>query len=410
MSHVERVVLDTLIQKPSLWPEHGARLTTDDFTGDRKAIFSALRKRCIQTLPVDLVVLHDDLPESVQLGGEIEMLAGTGSPWTIEEYLAELKQNTQNRMARQIGLSLAETGDAAEARRALDTLHMGGGRITDSIAASGALLEEIEKRTEGKIKPIKTGLSKLDAMMSIEPGDLCVIAARPSMGKSALMLNIARRSGVPFGVFSLEMPTSQLMARMVAMQGVDYGRLRHPERLTDEDWPKITEANQSINAQGAWFEDTGGLPLDRLEASAYQMVRENGAKLICVDYLQLVTLKAESRLEVVSEISRRMKALAKNLSVPIILLSQLNRSVETRGGDPIPRLSDLRESGQIEQDADQVLFIYRPSAYKPNIRPGEADIIIGKSRNGETGDTTVAWQGKHQKFVDLYRDHYPRAA
>ncbi len=164
-----------------------------------------------------------------------------------------------------------------------------------------------------------------------------------------------------------------------------------------------------MKSRRLWINDSGGLSIGDIEAESYRMVKAHGVRLICVDYLQLVNCKSESRLEAVSEVSRRLKSLAKNLQVPIIAVSQMNRAVEKRGS-PRPVMSDLRETGQIEQDADQIVFVYRPEVLFPNQRPGEADLIVAKNRGGEIGDVTVCWQGKFQRFANLDHNPYPRAA
>ena len=407
MRHIEHVVLDTLIQYPNLWPEHGCYLTTDDFTGDCKEIFAVIRKRCIQSLPVDTKLVWEDLPTEIQLSGELEMLGGCAQRHTLGDYTQELKSHRATREAKEIGIALMESGDIAAARIALDNFKAGRSGYSRPEDSSKRLIEQIEYKTANPDAGLKTGLTQLDSIISLEPADLCVIAARPGMGKTALMLNIARRSGVPVGIFSLEMSNPQLMARLVAMEGVNYGRLKNPQRMQDNDWPGFTKATQGCVEQGIYINDTGGLSINALESDAHKMVREEGVKLLCVDYLQLVTCKTESRFNEVSEVSRRLKALAKNLEVPVIALSQLNRRTDT-GGKPRPQMADLRESGQIEQDADQIVFIFRPEVYVEGERPGEAELIVAKNRAGETGSAWTGWQGAYQRFVDLYQ--YRKAA
>lgn len=409
MKHIEELVLNTLIVCPETWVSYGMMLTSDDFTGERRDVFSAIRRRAMEHKPLDYGVLLETLADIPGAVDAVDAIAGCATAaHTLDDYVSELKEGSMARRAERIADELLKTGDIAAARKALSTLHGPSRGYAGAHEASIALMDELERRSTGEATGLKTGLSALDDLVEMEPGDLCVIAARPSMGKTALMLNIARRSGVPVGIFSLEMTTPQLMTRLVAMDGVDYGKLRRPRQLTEDEWPQITKATKAVNEQGMWINDTGGLSMNLLESDAYRMVREHGVKLLCVDYLQLVTCKADSRLNEVSEVSRRLKALAKNLAVPVIALSQLNRRTET-GGKPKPQMSDLRESGQIEQDADQIVFIYRPEMYVKDEHPGEAQLVVAKNRAGETGEPWVGWQGRYQRFVNLIHDNYPRA-
>lgn len=409
MNHIQDLVLNTLILCPETWVEHGMHLTRDDFTGERREIFAAIRKRATQSQAIDYGILLTEVAEVPGGAAAVDAIgsAGTASH-TLGQYIEELQTDSVKRKAEQIGLSLMNNGDIAAARKALDSLYTGKAGFTDGQAASAELLAEFERKAANPDSGIKTKLHMLDRLVTLEPGNLCIVAARPGMGKTTLAINIARRCGVPFGFFSLEMSKSELMGKMVAMEGVDYGRVVKPHLLKDDDWPKITATMDSTSNQGLWINDTGGLSIDALESDAYRMVRENGARLLVVDYLQLVRCKAESRYNEVSEVSRRLKALAKNLDIPLIAVSQLNRRTDT-GGNPVPRVADLRESGQLEQDADQIIFIFRPEMYVKGDRPGEADLIVEKNRAGETGIATVGWQGKYQRFVDLTYDNYPRA-
>jgi replicative DNA helicase len=271
----------------------------------------------------------------------------------------------------------------------------------DSKAALKDLWAEIESKSNSDFMGLSTGLDSLDYKLGgMVAGDLILIAARPSMGKTAFMLNIAKNAPCPVGIFSLEMPTAKLMARLISSCGVDHGKLKHPKELTDADRQAMSRASTEIIESDIFINDIGGLALPALESEARRMVKKHGVGLICIDYLQLVTCKAEKRLEVVSEVSRRLKALAKNLGVPVIALSQLNRQVENTI-NPVPSLAHLRESGQLEQDADIVIFIDRPEQRDSANRPGEADLIIGKNRDGEIGMVRVAWQGRYQRFTNL---------
>jgi replicative DNA helicase len=217
------------------------------------------------------------------------------------------------------------------------------------------------------------------------------------MGKTAMLLNIAAHQKFPVGIFSLEMSTPELMLRMTAANGMDYGKLRHPRSMSQDDWALFARCSGAIRSD-LQIVDTGGLSIGALESEAYRMVHGKGVRLLAVDYVQLITCPAESRLQEVSQISRRLKSLAKNLAVPIIALCQLNRAIEGRGL-PRPRLSDLRETGQLEQDADQIIFIDRPEVHMPGERVGEADLYVAKNRAGPIMDVRCTWNGRFQRFA-----------
>ena len=251
-----------------------------------------------------------------------------------------------------------------------------------------------------------TGFTDLDHMTSgLQPGDLVIVAGRPSMGKTALALNIAEHVGVetrlPVGVFSMEMGGTQLALRMLGSVGkLDQHRLR-TGRLRDEDWPRLTHAVGKLNDAPIHIDETPALNALELRARARRLHRQYGKLgLIVVDYLQLMssTSSGENRATEISEISRSLKALAKELSVPLVALSQLNRSLEQRPNKR-PVMSDLRESGAIEQDADLILFIYRDEVYNPDSQEkGTSEIIIGKQRNGPIGTVRLTFLGEYTRF------------
>jgi len=397
---------------PDCWYGHGANLTPEMFDDQRREIYQAIAKLNRAGDAADIATVSSAVSsETADLVKAIcvDVFLSRGA---MKSYCEHLKAAHREAKARDIGAKLQDTGDIETAKA--DLLQLETSRVSETVDAGGAvkaLMDDLSAKQEGE-GGLRTGLADLDNLIGgLEPADFCVIAARPSMGKTALMLNIAARCGVPVGIFSLEMSTSQLMTRLVASwaSGTHYGRLRFPKNLNDADWPKITHATQQIQKTGLMINDGGGLTISQIEAEAWRMVKAHGVGLICVDYLQLVNCKSESRFETVSEVSRRLKSLAKNLKVPVIALSQMNRGIEGRG-KPIPKLSDLRESGQIEQDADQIIFLYREEVIVEKSRPGEADLIVAKNRGGEIGTATVAWQGVYQRFVNMARDHQQEAA
>ena len=251
-------------------------------------------------------------------------------------------------------------------------------------------------------------LHDLDRMTSgLQPGDLVVLAARPSMGKTAFAINIAEHvalnEGLPVAVFSMEMGASQLAVRIVGSIGrVDQGHLR-TGKLTDEEWPRLTEAIERLRTVSLHIDETPGLTPSELRANARRLARQCGKLgLIVVDYLQLMSgsggSDGDNRATELGEISRGLKMLAKELQCPVIALSQLNRGLEQRPNKR-PVMSDLRESGAIEQDADLILFIYRDEVYNPESQDrGTAEIIVGKQRNGPIGTVKLTFLGQHTRF------------
>jgi replicative DNA helicase len=261
------------------------------------------------------------------------------------------------------------------------------------------------------ITGVPTGFHDFDRMTSgMQPGDLIVLAARPSMGKTALAINIAEnvavQEGLPVAVFSMEMGASQLAVRIVGSIGrIDQGHLR-TGKLSDDEWPRLTEAIEKLRNVSLHIDETPGLTPSELRANARRLSRQCGKLgLIVVDYLQLMSGSSsdgsDNRATELGEISRGLKMLAKELQCPVIALSQLNRSVEQRT-DKRPMMSDLRESGAIEQDADVIMFIYRDDYYnKDSKEPGVAEVIIGKQRNGPTGTIKLAFLKPITKFESL---------
>ena len=269
---------------------------------------------------------------------------------------------------------------------------------------------EAASKNKGSVTGIATGFYDLDYKMAgLQPSDLILIAARPSMGKTAFVLNIAEyvavKSKVTTAIFSLEMSKNQLVNRILAMNSkVDSQAIRSGE-LGDEDWAKLMESARAVGESGLIIDDTPGISITELRSKCRKFKLEHNLGLIIIDYLQLMTggKKAESRQQEISEISRSLKALAREVNCPVIALSQLSRAVEQRP-DKRPMLSDLRESGAIEQDADVVMFIYRDDYYNHDSEDaGVSEIIIGKQRNGPTGTVKLAWLSQYTKFANLER-------
>jgi replicative DNA helicase len=277
-------------------------------------------------------------------------------------------------------------------------------------------LERIEElyNTGGDITGLTTGFIDLDKKTSgLQPSDLVIVAGRPSMGKTAFAMNLVENASAhtdkPILVFSMEMPAEQLVVRMMASLGkIDQSRLR-TGKLQQDDWPKLSAAMAKLKETTIFIDDTPALTPTEVRARARRLSREHGdLAVIMVDYLQLMQVAgaAEGRTAEISEISRNLKAIAKEFRCPVVALSQLNRSLEQRPNKR-PVNSDLRESGAIEQDADVVMFIYRDEVYhEDSPDKGVAEIIIGKQRNGPIGTCRLVFQGEFTRFENLARDDY----
>jgi replicative DNA helicase len=288
------------------------------------------------------------------------------------------------------------------------------GRVTEDYQALREVLtstlEAIERlhNDSREITGIPTGFPELDRLTSgLQPSNLIIVAARPAVGKSTLGLDVARnaavRSGVPTVVFSLEMSKTELVQRLMCAEcSVDMQRLR-TGRMEDSDWTRLTRSLGKLAEAPLFIDDSAAITMMELRAKCRRLKQRHGLGLVVVDYLQLMqpSKRVESRQQEVSEISRALKLLAKELAVPVIAISQLSRQTEARS-DKKPMLSDLRESGALEQDADMVMFIYREDLYDPESpRKGEADLIVAKHRNGPTDTVTVTFQGQYSRFAAM---------
>ena len=271
---------------------------------------------------------------------------------------------------------------------------------------------EMSSKTMGAITGIPTGFKDLDYKTAgMQPSDLVLIAARPSMGKTAFVLNIAQhvalKNNETVAIFSLEMSKEQLVNRLFSLESLVSAQNIRTGQLSDDEWESLAESSAVIGQSKLIIDDTPGISIAELRSKCRKYKLEHNLSMIIIDYLQLMSGngRSESRQQEISEISRSLKAIARELSVPVIALSQLSRAVEQRT-DHRPMLSDLRESGAIEQDADVVMFIYRDDYYnKDTEKPGIAEIIIAKQRNGPTGTVELAWLNEYTKFANLKKDH-----
>ncbi|MEI6152811.1 MAG: replicative DNA helicase [Deltaproteobacteria bacterium] len=286
--------------------------------------------------------------------------------------------------------------------------------VKDIVMDNVKIIERLYEKKQ-TVTGVPTGFTELDKMTSgFQPSDLIVIAGRPSMGKTALSMNIAqyvatmRDGAVPVGIFSMEMSKEQLVTRLLSSESeVDHSKLR-TGTLSSSEWPKLAQAAGKLSEALIFIDDSPSMSVLDLRARARRLKKEHGLGLVVVDYLQLMKGRAavtDKREQEIAEISRFLKSLAKELHIPVIAISQLNRMVEQRE-DKRPRLADLRESGAIEQDADVIIFIYRDEIYNKDkeSNKGIAEIVIGKQRNGPTGTVELAFLDKTATFKNLYRE------
>ena len=427
----EQSVLGGLLLDNAAWDRIADFLSQGDFYRyDHRIIYEHIGRLIASTRPADVVTVYEALTTSGKaddVGGLAYLNAlaqNTPSAANIRRYAEIVRDRAVLR--RLVSVADEISADAfnpqgKEVRQLLDeaeskvfSITEEGARGNQGFLEIGPLLTQVVERIDtlyhtanpSDVTGTPTGFVDLDRMTSgMHGGELIIVAGRPSMGKTAFSMNIgeyvAVEYGLPVAVFSMEMPGTQLVMRMLGSIGrLDQHRMR-TGRLTDEDWPKLTHAVQKMSEAQLFIDETGGLNPMELRSRARRLARQCGKLgLIIVDYLQLMSgsSQGENRATEISEISRSLKSLAKELDVPVIALSQLNRGLEQRPNKR-PVMSDLRESGAIEQDADVILFIYRDEVYNPDSPDkGTAEIIIGKQRNGPIGPVRLTFLGQYTKF------------
>jgi replicative DNA helicase len=435
----EQSVLGGLLLENSAWDKIADLIRPEDFyRHDHRLIYQVISQLIEQGKPADIITAG----ERLQTMGELENVGGlpylvalaqnTPSAANIRRYTEIVRERAILRKLIEIGSDIAESAYQPAGKTAAELLDQAEKKVFD-IAEAGAraqrgfmnlqsLLSSVVERidelfnreNQSDVTGIPTGYTDLDQKTAgLQPGDLIIVAGRPSMGKTAFSLNIGEHvaidSGLPVAVFSMEMGGSQLVMRMLGSVGrLDQQRLRSG-RLLEDDWPRLTYALGKLNDAPMFIDETPALNALELRARSRRLHRQCGKLgLIIIDYLQLMSsvTSGENRATEISEISRSLKALAKELNVPIIALSQLNRSLEQRPNKR-PVMSDLRESGAIEQDADVILFIYRDEVYNPDSPDkGTAEIIIGKQRNGPIGSTRLTFLAEHTRFENYSGGQY----
>jgi replicative DNA helicase len=432
----EQSVLGGLMLDNRAWERLADMIVAEDFyRRDHQLIFNAIGELAERGQPSDAVTVSEflerrsELDDAGGLGYLGQLAKDTPSAANIVAYAEIVRERSMLRSLIRVGGEIAasaynpdgrdpvELVDEAE-RRVFEIAEQGKRRGSGFVSLRKILPRTIDRldelqNSEGHITGLATGFDDLDKMTAgLQGGDLVVVAGRPSMGKTSLAMNIAEHaaisSAVPVAIFSMEMSSEQLSFRMISSLGrVNQSHLR-TGNFSDEDWHRINAAVSLMSEAKIFIDDTPALNPTEVRARSRRLRREHGLGLIVLDYLQLMQVPgtAENRATEISQISRSLKALAKELSVPIIALSQLNRSVEQRT-DKRPVMSDLRESGAIEQDADVIAFIYRDEVYnKETMRKGIADIIIAKQRNGPVGEVPLTFLGEYTKFENYVPDSF----
>ena len=402
---IERAAIASLLNGG--WNFGGHILAESDFLDQRnRRIFRTIRDLARQGADVDLFMVGDKLGEPL-----VDFAQEFASAKSIRTYADQLKDASLKRELWQAAQDMLTTdGTGREqllaAQSLLASLHSGvSGEVVPVGERVAAWWQELSDRASGKAG-LKTGFADIDRRLGgLRGGDLIVLAGRPSMGKTALAMNIAQQCGAATAFFSLEMQAGQLLDRLAAsVSGVSFSHIHDPQQMTDDEWRKVTAASATIKTLPLFVDDTGGLAMEEIHARARSLKAKSGLSLVIVDYLQLVTGDPHlSREQQVSMISRDGKRMAKDLDVPVILLAQLSRKPEDRESKR-PLMSDLRDSGAIEQDADAVGFIYRDEQYNPDSpHKGYAEVIWRKVRQGEPGTDWFVFHGAQQKFLPAVR-------
>ena len=433
----EQSLLGALLLDNQAFDRIADLVTAEDFyRDDHRRIWRHVAKLVEAGRPADVVTVAESIEASEdkdKAGGPAYLAAlaqNTPSALNIRRYAELVRERSVQRRLAHVATGIAESALAPggkdvgqlldEAESKIFQIAESGARKDQGLLGISPVLAEVFERIDhlhsqenpSDITGVPTGFTDLDHRTAgFQPGDLIIIAGRPSMGKTAFALNVAEHvalhpsTRLPVAVFSMEMSASQLAMRMLAsMAKIDAHKLR-TGRLTNEEWPNLTDAIDRLNQTSIHIDETPALNALELRARARRMKREYGKLgLVIVDYLQLMSShgQGENRATEISEISRSLKALAKELKVPVIALSQLSRAVEQRN-DRRPVMSDLRESGAIEQDADVILFIYRDEVYAPDKEEakGRAEVIIGKQRNGPIGKIDLTFLGRFTRFANF---------
>ena len=422
----EAILSSMLFDREAIAAAYESLRPEDFYRPDNKGIFETMVELYLQGVPVDVITLCDRLSEKdiMEGVGGRERVADIASAYftsaNIKRYTKIVSDKAILRRlihaASDISTISYDARDEVDyilehaEKRIFDIVQ--NRNLTDFSPITDVLLKSIDKldelaRTQGKLTGIATGFLDFDHRTAgLQPSDLILLGARPSMGKSAMLLNIAHhvaiKQQITTAYFTLEMSKEQCVNRMLCAEAnIDAQKLRTGE-LNDDDWYKVAEAIAPLSQGALYIDDTPGISVAELRAKCRRLKMEKGLGLVIIDYLQLMTVsgRCESRQQEISEISRSLKGIAKELDCPVLTAAQLSRAVESRA-DHRPMLSDLRESGAIEQDADVVAFLYREEYYKPDTeKKNQAEIIIAKQRNGPTGTVELIWLSQYTRFAN----------
>ncbi|GAB57826.1 replicative DNA helicase [Rheinheimera nanhaiensis E407-8] len=427
----EQSVLGGLMLDNEAWDRVAEKVVEQDFyLRAHRFIFAAMSRLAEASQPIDIITVSENLEANQQLddvGGFAylgEIAKNTPSAANILAYADIVRERAVVRDMISVAHDIADAGYDPQGRTSAELLDFaetkvfkiaeqrananeGPEPINSILAKTIEKIDELFRSPHDGVTGVSTGYIDLDKMTNgLQPSDLIIVAARPSMGKTTFAMNLCEHAAItsdkPVLIFSLEMPSEQIMMRMLASLGrIDQTKVRTGQ-LEDEDWARLSSAIELLNTKGKMYIDDGsGLTPTEVRSRARRVAREHGGlSMIMVDYLQLMTVPgmSENRTLEIAEISRSLKALAKELKVPVVALSQLNRSLEQRA-DKRPVNSDLRESGSIEQDADLIMFIYRDEVYNDDSPDkGTAEVIIGKQRNGPIGRIRLTFHGRYSRF------------
>lgn len=413
------------------WDQIAAFLSAGDFyRSDHRTIFRCMTELAEQNKPLDIITISEALDavgELDNVGGVAyvaELASNTPTASNVRAYAEIVSERAILRSLISVGHEIADSGFNPQGRDSATLIDLAESRVFQMGDARPSMggpqpvrpllaraVERIDElfQSKGALTGLSTGFTDIDEMtQGLQKGDLVIVAGRPSMGKTSFMMNMAEsaviRAEVPVLVFSMEMPSDSLILRMLSSLGnINQSKIRSGQ-LEDEDWPRLTSAVTMLNDRLLFIDDTGGLSPNELRSRARRVAREFGQLgMIVVDYIQLMQVAgtAENRATEISEISRMLKGIAKEFNCPLVAGSQLNRGLEQRS-DKRPIMSDLRESGAIEQDADLIIAIYRDEVYnEDSADKGIAEAIILKQRNGPIGTRRLKFFGQYTKFEDL---------
>ena len=435
-NEAEQSLLGALMLSANSWDKVADQVDEADFYREtHRLVFRAIAELCHEGQPCDAVTVAEWFARNGKLdrvdgGAYLTMLANeTPGPTNVLGYAGIVRERSILRQLIEVGTRIADEALGSTGRSSTELLeeaekqiyaiadqgiHRQSSYVTvqQVMAEAMDLLNELQEN-DGDLTGVPTGFAELDKRTAgLQPTDLIIVAARPSMGKTTFAMNIAERASirykVPVAVFSMEMSDTQLVMRLFSSLGqIGQDKLR-TGKLDNHDWINLRSAMTMLKGAQLFIDQTPSLSPIELRARARRMKREHDIGLIVIDYLQLMKVPGhgENRTQEISEISRSLKALAKELRVPVVALSQLNRALEQRP-DKRPKMADLRESGAIEQDADLILFIYRDEVYNEDTQDkGKAEIIIGKHRNGAIDKFNLSFQGEYLRFRDFTQDYH----